>query len=112
MTDRATHSPSSARSVPLASAWQVIAVASIVLSLSMGLRQSLGLFLRPMTTDLGISAAAFGFALALQNLVWGLSQPFIGASGTALDQGRCWSDPLSCTRQAYCSWRLGSRCLA
>jgi predicted MFS family arabinose efflux permease len=45
----------------------------------MGLRQSLGLFMRPMTIDLGISAAAFGFSIALQNIVWGLSQPFVGA---------------------------------
>jgi predicted MFS family arabinose efflux permease len=45
----------------------------------MGLRQSLGLFMRPMTLELGISAATFGFAIALQSIVWGLSQPFIGA---------------------------------
>jgi predicted MFS family arabinose efflux permease len=45
----------------------------------MGLRQSLGLFMRPMTIDLGISAAAFGFSIALQNIVWGVSQPFVGA---------------------------------
>ena len=61
--------------------WQVIAVAAVVLSISMGLRQSLGLFLVPMTTDLGVSAATFGFALAIQNFVWGLSQPFLGALG-------------------------------
>ena len=46
----------------------------------MGLRQSLGLFMRPMGVDLGISAAAFGFSIALQNIVWGISQPFIGAA--------------------------------
>ncbi|TAI61636.1 MFS transporter [Bradyrhizobium sp. Leo170] len=59
----------------------LIAVASTVLSLSMGLRQSLGLFLRPINADLGVSAAAFGFALALQNIVWGLSQPVVGVLG-------------------------------
>jgi predicted MFS family arabinose efflux permease len=45
----------------------------------MGLRQSLGLFMRPMAVDAGISAATFGFAIALQNIVWGISQPFVGA---------------------------------
>ena len=35
--------------------------------------------MRPMTAELGISAATFGFAIALQNIVWGLSQPFVGA---------------------------------
>ncbi len=58
----------------------VLLVASgLVISICMGLRQSLGLFMRPMTLELGISAAAFGFAIALQNIVWGLSQPFVGA---------------------------------
>jgi predicted MFS family arabinose efflux permease len=50
-----------------------------IISICMGLRQSLGLFMRPMALDAGISAASFGFAIALQNIVWGLSQPFVGA---------------------------------
>src|SRR5438128_12143988 len=57
----------------------LIALSGLIISLCMGLRQSLGLFMRPMTLDLGISAATFGFSIALQNIVWGLSQPFIGA---------------------------------
>jgi predicted MFS family arabinose efflux permease len=59
----------------------VIAIAATVLSLSMGLRQSLGLFLGPINVDLGVSASAFGFAMALQNIVWGISQPFVGMLG-------------------------------
>ena len=51
----------------------------MIISICMGLRQSLGLFMRPMTLELGISAAAFGFSIALQNIVWGVSQPFVGA---------------------------------
>ncbi|MBZ9676886.1 MFS transporter [Mesorhizobium sp. ES1-1] len=47
----------------------------------MGLRQSLGLFLQPIRADMGVSASAFGFALALQNLVWGLAQPVVGVAG-------------------------------
>jgi predicted MFS family arabinose efflux permease len=58
----------------------LIVLSGVIISLSMGLRQSLGLFMRPMTIDLGISAASFGFAIALQNIVWGLSQPFVGAA--------------------------------
>ncbi len=57
----------------------LLLLSALIISLSMGLRQSLGLFLRPVTLDLGISAAAFSFSLALQNIVWGLSQPFVGA---------------------------------
>lgn len=58
----------------------LLLVSGVIISLSMGLRQSLGLFMRPVTLDLGISAAAFSFSLALQNIVWGVSQPFIGAA--------------------------------
>jgi len=57
----------------------LLVVAGVIVSLCMGLRQSLGLFMRPMTLDIGVSAATFGFAIALQNIVWGLSQPVIGA---------------------------------
>jgi predicted MFS family arabinose efflux permease len=59
----------------------IIAIAATVLSLSMGLRQSLGLFLGPINLDLGVSASAFGFAMALQNIIWGISQPFVGMLG-------------------------------
>ena len=57
----------------------LVVLSGVIISLCMGLRQSLGLFMRPMTLELGISAATFGFAVALQNIVWGLSQPFVGA---------------------------------
>jgi len=55
--------------------------AAVILSLSMGLRQSLGLFQAPVNADLGVSASSFGFALALQSIVWGISQPFVGMLG-------------------------------
>ena len=57
----------------------LLVLASIVISTALGLRQSLGLFMQPMVAGLGISAASFGFAIALQNLVWGLAQPVVGA---------------------------------
>ena len=59
--------------------WLLILLSGVIISICMGLRQSLGLFMRPMTLDLGISAATFGFSIALQNIVWGVSQPFVGA---------------------------------
>lgn len=58
----------------------LLVAAGTIISLCMGLRQSLGLFLDPLN-QLGVSASLFGFALALQNLVWGLAQPFVGALG-------------------------------
>ena len=57
----------------------LLVLSGTIISICMGLRQSLGLFMRPMTLDLGISAASFGFAIALQNIVWGIAQPFVGA---------------------------------
>ena len=45
----------------------------------MGMRQSFGLFLPPLTHDLGLTAADFTFAVAVQNITWGLSQAPAGA---------------------------------
>jgi predicted MFS family arabinose efflux permease len=53
--------------------------ASIMLTLSMGLRQSLGIFLQPLTHDIHISVSDFTLALAVQNLAWGFLQPLAGA---------------------------------
>jgi predicted MFS family arabinose efflux permease len=52
---------------------------SLVLSLAMGMRQSLGIFLQPLTRDIGISVSQFTIAIAVQNLTWGLLQPISGA---------------------------------
>ncbi|WP_426954356.1 MFS transporter [Muricoccus radiodurans] len=61
--------------------WRIVAVAASMMAVSMGLRQCFGLFLAPSVADLGASAGAFGFAVALHNLVWGVSQPFVGSLG-------------------------------
>jgi predicted MFS family arabinose efflux permease len=53
--------------------------ASLMLTLSMGFRQSLGIFLQPLTHDIKISVSDFTLALAVQNLAWGFLQPLAGA---------------------------------
>ena len=53
--------------------------AAVMLSLGMGLRQSFGLFLTPITQDLALTAADFTLAIAVQNIVWGISQAPVGA---------------------------------
>jgi predicted MFS family arabinose efflux permease len=53
--------------------------ASLMLTLSMGLRQSLGIFMQPLTRDIGISVSDFTLAIAIQNLAWGFLQPLAGA---------------------------------
>jgi predicted MFS family arabinose efflux permease len=50
-----------------------------MLTLSMGLRQSLGIFMQPLTRDIGISVSDFTLAIAVQNLAWGFLQPLAGA---------------------------------
>lgn len=57
----------------------VLVAGALILAISFGIRQSYGIFLQPMVRDLGWSFATFTIAIGLQNLVWGLTQPFAGA---------------------------------
>ena len=67
--------------VPSASQARLILIGTaLLLTLGMGIRQSFGLFLAPVTHDLGVTAAEFTLALAVQNIVWGLSQALVGAT--------------------------------
>jgi len=56
----------------------MLVCASLILTLTLGTRHSFGLFLQPMSMDNGWGREVFGFAVAVQNLLWGLSQPFTG----------------------------------
>src|SRR5262245_19569878 len=58
----------------------IVVGAALLLSVGMGIRQSFGLFLTPVTRDLALTAADFTFTLAIQNIVWGLSQALVGAT--------------------------------
>ncbi|MCE1115220.1 MULTISPECIES: MFS transporter [Pseudomonas] len=60
------------------SGW-VLLGAALILALSLGVRHGFGLFLAPMSADFGWGREVFAFAIALQNLIWGLAQPFSGA---------------------------------
>jgi predicted MFS family arabinose efflux permease len=61
---------------------------SIVITLSMGFRQVFGLLLLPVTTDLATSRESFGLIIGLQNLLWGLTQPFAGLLADRFGSGR------------------------
>jgi len=56
----------------------ILSGAALMLSLAMGMRQSWGLFQPQLIRDIGITAADFSLAIAIQNIVWGLTQPFAG----------------------------------
>jgi len=53
--------------------------ATLMLFIALGIRHAFGLFLSPMSAELGWGREVFAFAIALQNLMWGLTQPFAGA---------------------------------
>jgi predicted MFS family arabinose efflux permease len=65
-----------------------IGCGSIIVLLSFGIRSGFGLFLQPMSQDLGWGREVFAFAMALQNLVWGASQPFVGMIADRWGSGR------------------------
>lgn len=56
-----------------------IASACVLLALNFGLRSSMGFFMAPVSAEFGYGREVFAFALALQNLCWGLFQPAAGA---------------------------------
>ena len=51
---------------------------SIILLFSLGIRHTFGLFLQPITLDQGWGRETFALSIAIQNLVWGFSQPIAG----------------------------------
>src|SRR5262245_46453658 len=62
----------------------ILAGAAIMLSLSMGIRQSFGLFMQPLTRDIALTVSDFTLAIAIQNLTWGILQPVAGALAVRL----------------------------
>src|SRR6267378_2701893 len=66
----------------------VLVCGAIILTLGLGIRASFGLFLQPMSADLGWGRSHFSFAMALSNLIWGLAQPFFGAWADKKGAGR------------------------
>ena len=69
--------PSSAPAAQL-SMKQVLLCGALVVTLSMGIRHGFGLWLQPITMDRGWTRETFAFALAVQNLSWGIAGPFAG----------------------------------
>jgi MFS family permease len=57
---------------------QVLTCGAIIVTLSMGIRHGFGLWLQPITQAQGWTRETFAFALAIQNIAWGLSGIFAG----------------------------------
>jgi predicted MFS family arabinose efflux permease len=58
---------------------QVLLCGAAIVTLSMGIRHGFGLWLQPITMDRGWTRETFAFAIAIQNLAWGVAGPFAGA---------------------------------
>jgi len=63
---------------PVRSLTAILVCGSVIVMIAMGVRHGLGLFLGPMSTDLGWNREVFSLAIALQNLFWGAAQPLAG----------------------------------
>jgi MFS family permease len=61
--------------IPLA---LIITAGCIIAAIGFGTRGAFGLFTLPVTEDLGLSREQWGMAMAIQNLAWGIAQPFAG----------------------------------
>lgn len=60
-------------------AYAMLGGAALMMTLGMGIRQNLGLFQAPASQELGIAISDFALAISVQQVAWGVSQPFIGA---------------------------------
>jgi MFS family permease len=66
----------------------VLIAGAAVLFLSLGIRQSYGLFLKPVSDMLGGGRATFAFAIAVQVVMWGVAQPLLGPVADRVGVGR------------------------
>jgi MFS family permease len=60
----------------------------VIAAVTNGIRTSFGLFTLPMTADLGVSREAWGLAMAIQNLAWGVAQPIAGGLADRYGTGK------------------------
>lgn len=68
--------------------WVVVVCAGLIVGVTMGLRQVAGLYMPPVTQDLGIGREPFSTAMAVANLLWGLASIFAGAIADRFGAGR------------------------
>ena len=60
-------------------AWVIMLSAAAILAITMGARQSVGLFVSPINASTGLGIVSISFALAVGQFMWGLAQPVFGA---------------------------------
>ena len=73
---------------PAVAAWLVLLAAAGTFAVTMGTRQTMGLFLSPLNTATGLGVGNISLAFAFGQLFWGLTQPFAGAMADRAGAGR------------------------
>jgi predicted MFS family arabinose efflux permease len=68
--------------------WVVVLSAGLIVGIAMGIRQVMGLYMPPMTTELGIGREPFSTAMAVANLMWGVFAVFAGMVADRYGAGR------------------------
>ena len=68
--------------------WPLVLAATATLLVTMGIRQSLGLYVQPIAAQTGIGIVSISFALAIGQLIWGAVQPAFGAWADQRGSGR------------------------
>ena len=68
--------------------WVIVLSAGLIVGIAMGLRQVMGLYLPPMTKELGIGREPFSNAMAIANLIWGIGAVFAGMIADRQGAGR------------------------
>jgi MFS family permease len=81
--------------------WVTVAAACVITGLAMSLRQVLGLYLRPVTMDLGIGREPFSNAMALANLVWGFGAILFGFWSDKYGAGRTAATGVLCSMAGF-----------
>src|ERR671917_390067 len=84
-TPAASAAPSAVRHYAL---WLVLLATAGTFALTMGVRQTMGLFLSALNTSTGLGVASISLAFAFGQLWWGLTQPFAGMLADKVGAGR------------------------
>ena len=87
MTNSTTPQTAAKSPAPLA-LWQVLLAAAGTFAMTMGTRQTMGLFLSALNTSTGLGIGSISLAFAFGQLWWGLTQPFAGAVADRIGTGR------------------------
>lgn len=68
--------------------WSIVVAAGVIMGIALGIRHTQGLFMQPVLADQHWTREAFGFAIAIQNLIWGLTQPLTGLLADRYGSGK------------------------